>query len=187
MRRATQFDLHQRLEAYFATARRDASKTPSHWQLYAAATGSALAMLTGASASIVGDGHWVSAEPMRDFLADRQHIGASRNAPSIKAARLAMQRQDSALRSPRERDESSRHFAGRRGASLQHREHNTAWRMGFHLRRQSDQRDGDVEGRFPDLSGKYDGRNQRQGGVPYLTSVPNRSTFRLRTIRPEAW
>jgi hypothetical protein len=58
---ARKFDLDHRLEAYFATLRsaalREALKrSAGNWQLYAAVTGSALAMVTNASAQIIGSG-----------------------------------------------------------------------------------------------------------------------------------
>src|ERR1700691_1937002 len=91
-------DLDQRLEAYFATLRssslREALKRGAgNWQMYAAVTGSAMAMLTGASAAMIGSG-------MRDIGAERarsvrsaKHFASSRNAPLMKAVRLAMARQ----------------------------------------------------------------------------------------------
>jgi uncharacterized protein (TIGR03437 family) len=58
---ARKFDLNCRLDAYFATLRtsnlRDALKqSATNWQLYAAVTGSAMAMVTNASASMIGTG-----------------------------------------------------------------------------------------------------------------------------------
>ena len=56
-----QFDLDRRLEAYFATLRSSALKETvkrglENWQIYAAVTGSAMAMMTGASASLIASG-----------------------------------------------------------------------------------------------------------------------------------
>ena len=87
--------LNARLEAYFATRRLQPSRQPSHWQLYAAATGSAMAMLTGASASIVGSAIRVaSPDAVQNFLASRQQFAASQNTPVFKAVKMAMARQD---------------------------------------------------------------------------------------------
>jgi hypothetical protein len=54
-------DLNSRLEAYFATLRSSSLKevlkrSAGNWQVYAAVTGSAMAMVTSASASIIGSG-----------------------------------------------------------------------------------------------------------------------------------
>lgn len=61
MRKAQKSDLDRRLEAHFSTLRpyalRDRLKRRAgHWQKYAAVSGSALAMVTGASTSIIGGG-----------------------------------------------------------------------------------------------------------------------------------
>jgi hypothetical protein len=52
-------DLDHRLEAYFATLRSSSLKTVlkrrmGNWQIYAAVSGSAVAMATGASAASIG-------------------------------------------------------------------------------------------------------------------------------------
>lgn len=57
---ARKLDLDRRLDAYFATLRssplKEAMKrSMGNWQAYAAVTGSAMAMLTGASASLLGN------------------------------------------------------------------------------------------------------------------------------------
>ena len=97
---ARKFDLDDRLEAYFATLRssslREALKRGAgNWQMYAAVTGSAMAMLTGASAAMIGSG-------MRDIGAERarsvrpaKHFASSKNAPLLSAVRLAMVRRNS--------------------------------------------------------------------------------------------
>lgn len=101
---ARKFDLDQRLEAYFATLRsstpREAAKHGAgNWQIYAAVTGSALAMVTGASASIIGsETREVAAEPVASVRALTQHLASSRNMPLTKAVRSAMARRDSGKR-----------------------------------------------------------------------------------------
>src|ERR1035438_7704264 len=52
---ARKFDLDHRLEGYFATVR-SLKHSAGNWQLYAAVTGSAMAMVTNASAQIIGSG-----------------------------------------------------------------------------------------------------------------------------------
>src|SRR5580692_1800704 len=61
MSTARKFDLDRRLDAYFATLRssnlRDTLKrSASNWQFYAAVTGSAMAMVTNASAAMISSG-----------------------------------------------------------------------------------------------------------------------------------
>jgi uncharacterized protein (TIGR03437 family) len=97
-------DLDHRLEAYFATLRssslREALKrSVGNWQIYAAVTGSAMAMATNASASIIGSGiRDIAAQPDPNFLFERQHLTTSQNAPVIKTIRLAMARQNAGER-----------------------------------------------------------------------------------------
>ena len=82
---ARKFDLDRRLEAYFATLRssslREALKrSAGNWQIYAAVTGSAMAMVTSASASIIGSGiRDVTAESIASVLAAKQHRTSSKN------------------------------------------------------------------------------------------------------------
>jgi uncharacterized protein (TIGR03437 family) len=52
---ARKFDLDHRLEGYFATVR-SLKHSAGNWKLYAAVTGSAMAMVTNASAQIIGSG-----------------------------------------------------------------------------------------------------------------------------------
>jgi len=59
MGKARKSDLDRRLEAHFATLRpwREVLKrSAGHWQMYAAVGSSALAMVTGTLASIIGGG-----------------------------------------------------------------------------------------------------------------------------------
>ncbi len=98
---ARKLDLDHRLEAYFATLRssfpKDAIRHKAgNWQVYAAAAGSALAMVTGASASIIGTGiRDVAAEPVAS-VREARHLASSRNTPLKNTVRLAMARRDSA-------------------------------------------------------------------------------------------
>src|SRR5450755_3713190 len=92
---ARKFDLDHRLEAYFATLRsaslREALKrSAGNWQLYAAVTGSALAMVTNASAQIIGSGiRDIAADPIRSARAAQEYLANSKNSPLINAVRLA--------------------------------------------------------------------------------------------------
>jgi len=99
-----QFDLDRRLEAYFATLRpaslREALKrSAANWQIYAAVTGSAMAMATSASASIIGSAvRDMTAVSIASVLATKRNSASSRNTPLVRAVRLAMARQDSGQR-----------------------------------------------------------------------------------------
>jgi hypothetical protein len=95
-------DLDSRLDAYFATLRSSCSDkaqkySAGNWQIYAAVTGSAMAMVTGASAALIGSGiRDIAAERVASVRAAKEHLGSSKNAPPLmKAVRLAMARQDS--------------------------------------------------------------------------------------------
>ncbi len=94
---ARKSDLDRRLEAYFATLRssslRDALKrSAGNWQLYAAVTGSAMAMVTSASAAIISGGTGkVTGEPIARSTAVKQNLLSSKNAPPmLQAVRVAM-------------------------------------------------------------------------------------------------
>jgi uncharacterized protein (TIGR03437 family) len=96
---ARKFDLDRRLETYFATLRSSSPKDAltrrtGNWQIYAAVTGSAMAMVTNASASSIGSGiRDVTADPAR-VLAAQQHLASSKNPPLVNAVRLALAKQD---------------------------------------------------------------------------------------------
>jgi uncharacterized protein (TIGR03437 family) len=98
---ARKFDLDHRLEAYFATLRSSAlrnalKRSVGNWQIYAAVTGSAMAVATSASASIIGSGiRDITVESIASVLAAKRSSASSKNTPLIKAVRLAMARQDS--------------------------------------------------------------------------------------------
>jgi uncharacterized protein (TIGR03437 family) len=77
--------LDRRLDAYFATLRASPfrerfKRSMGNWQLYAAVTGSAMAMVTSASASIIGTGSRLATDPVgsartnKDALADPRFI-----------------------------------------------------------------------------------------------------------------
>jgi uncharacterized protein (TIGR03437 family) len=93
-------ELDRRLEAYFATLRpsvlREAFKrSAANWQMYAAVTGSAMAMATGASAAIIGSEiRAITPDPAASVLAAKQFL-ASSNTPLMNAVRLAIARQNS--------------------------------------------------------------------------------------------
>lgn len=100
---ARKFDLDDRLATYFATLRPSSLKeslkhNAGNWQIYAAVTSSAMAMVTSASAAIIGSS-------VREIAAERvasvrvaKRFASSQNVPLIKAVRLAMARQDSNAR-----------------------------------------------------------------------------------------
>ena len=90
-------DLERRLEAYFATLRSSSLKevlkhSAGNWQVYAAVTGSAMAMVTSASASIIGSGVRGNApDPTGSARTNKVQVGAFTN-----AIQLAMARRDPA-------------------------------------------------------------------------------------------
>ena len=98
---ARKFDLESRLEAYFTTLRSASLKeklkrSAGNWQLYAAVTGSAMAMVTNASAQIIGSGiRDIAADPIASARAAQQYLANSRNMPLRNAIRRAMAMQDS--------------------------------------------------------------------------------------------
>jgi hypothetical protein len=77
---ARKSELDSRLEAYFATLRSSALKNvlkrgAGNWQVFAAVTGSAMAMVTNASAALIGDGGRIARanpQPARGRLDKRQ-------------------------------------------------------------------------------------------------------------------
>lgn len=96
MSAARKSDLDRRLQTYFAALRspslREAMRRGAgHWQMYAAVTGSAMAMVTGASAAMIGTGvRDVAVEAIASVVAARQQ----RSSSFSRAVRLAMARQD---------------------------------------------------------------------------------------------
>lgn len=102
MRRTQRFDLERRLETYFSTLhssplRATLKRKIEHWQIYAAVGGSAVAMVTGASATIIGSGIGVTSEPTVSARA-AQNMGSSM-VPLFKDIRLAMAREDATRKS----------------------------------------------------------------------------------------
>lgn len=93
---ARRLDLDRRLEAYFATLRSSSLKdvlkrTAGNWQVYAAVTSSAMAMVTSASASIIGNGvRGIAPDPTGSARTNKVQLGAFTN-----TIQLAMARQDS--------------------------------------------------------------------------------------------
>src|SRR5579863_3698433 len=88
-------DLERRLEAYFTTLRpatlKDTLKrSAGNWQIYAAVTGSAMAMVTSASAAIIGTGvDDISSNPTGSARTNKEHLQAFTN-----AVKFAMAKQD---------------------------------------------------------------------------------------------
>jgi len=104
MRAARKLDLDHRLEAYFATLRSPSLKevlkhSLGNWQMYAAVTGSAMAMATSASASVIGPGaRNMTVEAIASVLAAKQQRSSSKSMPLMHAVRLAMARQDAGVK-----------------------------------------------------------------------------------------
>ena len=88
------FDLDGRLDAYFATLRHSSvtealKRSAENWQIYAAVSGSAIAMATGASAAIIGAGTGkLPPEPFASATAVKPVN--SQRPPFMNAVRLAM-------------------------------------------------------------------------------------------------
>jgi len=86
----------QSLEAYAATLRSISpqgalKRRCGNWQIYAAVTGSAIAMATGAAAaSIDGGPAAIGTEPMASILAAKRNAASSQNPPLANAVRLAI-------------------------------------------------------------------------------------------------
>src|ERR1019366_4353570 len=101
---AHKFDLDHRLEAYFAALRSFSTKEAvrrgaGNWQIYAAVTGSAMAMATGAAASVVGNGvRDITTEAIASVRLAKQNPASSRNMPGRNGVRLALARQTSGQR-----------------------------------------------------------------------------------------
>jgi hypothetical protein len=95
------FDLDRRLDAYFATLRSSSltesvKRRAGNWQIYAAVTGSAVAMATGASAQNIGTGiRDIAVESIASVLAAKQFLASSQHMPLRNAVRMAIARHDS--------------------------------------------------------------------------------------------
>ena len=75
---ARKFDLDHRLEGYFATLR-SLKHSAGNWQMYAAVTGSAMAMATNASAQIIGSGiRDIPADPTASARVVREYLANSK-------------------------------------------------------------------------------------------------------------
>lgn len=89
------FDLERRLDTHFATLRSSSSKdavrrSAANWQIYAAVTGSALAMVTGASASVIQSSvESIATDPVASAMPGNLNP-SSANIPLIHAVKLAM-------------------------------------------------------------------------------------------------
>jgi uncharacterized protein (TIGR03437 family) len=92
--------LDQRLEAYFAALRSTSlretlKRRVGSWQIYAAATGSAMAMASSASAAIIsGETRDIPADPVANIRAGSQNFASLRTMPILNAVRQAMAKQD---------------------------------------------------------------------------------------------
>src|SRR5882724_8463224 len=92
-------ELNDRLETYFSILHSSPlgarlKRKLESWHVYAAMGGSAMAMVTGASATVIGSGVRVMPEAIASVRAARQ-LGSSR-IPLLKEVRLAMAREDAA-------------------------------------------------------------------------------------------
>src|ERR1035437_5911254 len=102
-------DLESRLEAYFTTLRSASLKdklkrTAGNWQLYAAVTGSAMAMVTNASAQIIGSSiRDIAADPVASARAAQEYLANSQNSPlrnAIRAVKIALSSQEAPTIAP---------------------------------------------------------------------------------------
>jgi uncharacterized protein (TIGR03437 family) len=88
-------DLDRRLEAHFAIQRpyvfREVLKrSAAHWQMYAAVSGSALAMATGTSASIISGGIGFAPQPAASIRVAKSHLASFKGLPSLANVRFAI-------------------------------------------------------------------------------------------------
>jgi uncharacterized protein (TIGR03437 family) len=84
-------DLDRRLQAHFATLRHG---RPGHWQLYAAVTGSAVAMVTSLSAAVIGsEVRETPLQPSANVVPGTQQAASMRSMPVLGAVRAAMKAQ----------------------------------------------------------------------------------------------
>ncbi len=104
---ARKLDLDHRLEAYFATLRSSSflkdtlKRRVENWQLYAAVTGSAVAMMTSASVSIIGSEiRDTTTEPPAGVAAVKPDFASSRTMPMVRAVKASMARHASQAQSP---------------------------------------------------------------------------------------
>jgi uncharacterized protein (TIGR03437 family) len=91
---ARKSELNHRLEAHFATLRSSSVKevlkrSLANWQIYAAVSGSAMALATGASAAIIGSASRGTPDPVASSRLARQSAG-SRLAPMLNDPLLAL-------------------------------------------------------------------------------------------------
>ncbi|HUE01743.1 MAG TPA: hypothetical protein VMR62_19380, partial [Bryobacteraceae bacterium] len=103
VRASRKSDLDRRLEAYFATLRPSSlrevlKRSAANWQIYAAVTGSAMAMATSTSAADIGSGGRNTADAIASVLAAKQNFATSRYMPLINAVRQAIDRQNAGQR-----------------------------------------------------------------------------------------
>ena len=94
MGQGRKFDLDHRLEAYFATLRslpvtEVLKRSIGNWQMYAAVSGSAMAMATGISTSNIGSGVRSTRETVASVRVVRQHPASSKGPPFPDYAILA--------------------------------------------------------------------------------------------------
>ena len=146
---ARRLDLDRRLEAYFATLRSSSLKdvlkrSAGNWQVYAAVTSSAMAMVTSASASIIGNGsRAITSDSIASARTTNHHL-ADKNLAFMNALGLIAEpnlRQPFLVAVGREKHASqpgpgAGHFPRRRCSSGRHRKYHSTWRMGIDLREQ---------------------------------------------------
>ncbi|HEX4135210.1 MAG TPA: IPT/TIG domain-containing protein [Bryobacteraceae bacterium] len=95
-------ELENRLGAYAATLRASGLKRPpGKWQVYAAVSGSAMAMMTGAATSLIGsETSDTTSMPIARATANEQSFPSFRSMPMIRAVRSAMTRLDAQAAQP---------------------------------------------------------------------------------------
>ena len=88
-------DLEWRLEAYFATlhssqVKEALKRSLANWPIYAAVSGSAMAMITSATASIVNSGvRSIRPETIASFRTSRDHFAEFRKIAAISAVNFS--------------------------------------------------------------------------------------------------
>src|SRR5581483_2910680 len=87
-------DLESRLDGYFATLRSSSLKqrlkrSIENWHIYAAVSGSAMAMATGAAAPLMTDGGQIAPERTASVRMTQRSGGSSKAPPLLTNVRIA--------------------------------------------------------------------------------------------------
>src|SRR6516225_307144 len=100
MRSSRKLDLDRRLETYLAAIRAMPLKQAlkrriDNWQIYAAVSSSAVAMMTGASAAMIGRSvRDIAPDTIASMRSAKLQVTSSKSPPLINAVRLAMADED---------------------------------------------------------------------------------------------